>query len=160
MPLRRYRFPRRKYSLASLSHQIRVDFHQAVFQCLYSQCHTAQLGSALHSALSECSSFEGPLELPLLIRQQGLQKREKRYPGSNSSATVRGSGFASASSMHSASYCHGSVSGLASPRTRSHGGSHSHAGSVPGFRTTASVKSTNVRTAMAISAPGFTATAY
>lgn len=53
---------------------------QAVLQCLYSQCQTAQFGSALHHALSKCSSFEiGIADIsPPLLREQGLRKRNKR----------------------------------------------------------------------------------
>lgn len=53
---------------------------QAVLQCLYSQCQTAQFGSALHHALSKCSSLEkGIADIsPPLLREQGLRKRNKR----------------------------------------------------------------------------------
>lgn len=88
---------------------------QAVFQCLYSQCQTAQFGSALHHALAECSSFveDGSDILPHLIRHQGLRKRE-------SSLTGYASGYASASAVHSVYRRFASASAPANPRpTRS-----------------------------------------
>lgn len=53
---------------------------QAVLQCLYSQCQTAQFGSALHHALSKCSGLETGIAYlsPPLLREQGLRKRNKR----------------------------------------------------------------------------------
>lgn len=49
-------------------------------QCLYSQCQTAQFGSALHHALSKCSGLETGIAYlsPPLLREQGLRKRNKR----------------------------------------------------------------------------------
>ena len=51
--------------------------HQIVLQCLYSQCHTAQFGSALHHTLFECTKYPptSPDHLPPLLRHQGLRKR-------------------------------------------------------------------------------------
>lgn len=56
---------------------------QVVLQCLYSQCQTAQFGSALHHALSKCSSLETEIAdiSPPLLREQGLRKRNKRAVG-------------------------------------------------------------------------------
>ena len=50
---------------------------QTVLQCLYSQCHTAQFGSALHSTITRCSDYSSlvPDVLPPLIRHQGLRRR-------------------------------------------------------------------------------------
>ena len=88
---------------------------KAVFQCLYSQCQTAQFGSALHYALAECSSFttDGSENLPPLIRHQGLRKRESPLTG-------YASGYASASVVHSVYRRYASASAPANPRpTRS-----------------------------------------
>lgn len=51
--------------------------YQTVLQCLYSQCHTAQFGSALHHALSKCNEYPptSPNSLPPLFRHQGLHRR-------------------------------------------------------------------------------------
>lgn len=59
---------------------------QAVLQCLYSQCQTAQFGSALHHALSKCSSLETEIAdiSPPLLREQGLRKKNKRAVGDTS----------------------------------------------------------------------------
>lgn len=53
---------------------------QVVYQCLYSQCPTAQFGAALHHTLGFCSSQEERLEptatVPALLRHQNdLKKR-------------------------------------------------------------------------------------
>lgn len=88
---------------------------QAVFQCLYSQCQTAQFGPALHHALAECSRFveEGSEILPHLIRHQGLRKRESPLTG-------YASGYVSASVVHSVYRRFASASAPANPRpTRS-----------------------------------------
>lgn len=58
---------------------------QAVLQCLYSQCHTAQFGLALHFALTKCATYNnGPSALlpHLLIHQKNQQKRENHRTGS------------------------------------------------------------------------------
>lgn len=62
------------------SGEFRCLIFQAVLQCLYSQCQTAQFGSALHHALSKCSSLETGIAYlsPPLLREQGLRKRNKR----------------------------------------------------------------------------------
>ena len=62
------------------SGELRSLTFQAVLQCLYSQCQTAQFGSALHHALSKCSSLETEIAdiSPPLLREQGLRKRNKR----------------------------------------------------------------------------------
>lgn len=62
------------------SYEPRSLTFQAVLQCLYSQCQTAQFGSALHHALSKCSSLETEIAdiSPPLLLEQGLRKRNKR----------------------------------------------------------------------------------
>ncbi|KAI9875235.1 MAG: hypothetical protein M1830_008717 [Pleopsidium flavum] len=71
-------------------------FQSAVYQCLYSQCQTAQFGSALHYALSECSVYNaGDATIsPPLMRHDYLRKRQNYQAG-------YGSGHASGSAVHS-----------------------------------------------------------
>ena len=73
---------------------------QAVYQCLYSQCHTSQFGIALHHALGLCSKPKGAQttsSIPALIRQQeNLKKRGGMQSVSNSrSASVSNSNYRS-----------------------------------------------------------------
>lgn len=65
------------------SGEVRSLTIKAVLQCLYSQCQTAQFGSALHHALSKCSSLETEIAdiSPPLLREHGLRKRDKRTVG-------------------------------------------------------------------------------
>ncbi|MCJ1358806.1 MAG: hypothetical protein MMC33_008806 [Icmadophila ericetorum] len=60
------------------------EFQNAVLQCLYSQCHTAQFGLALHFALSKCADYNTGTSalLPRLIHQQDQQKRDSQRTGS------------------------------------------------------------------------------
>ncbi|KAI9813508.1 MAG: hypothetical protein M1832_006306 [Thelocarpon impressellum] len=55
-----------------------MDFQNAVFQCLYSQCQTAQFGSALHHAIAACplDDQEDSKAAPRLIRGARVRKRE------------------------------------------------------------------------------------
>ena len=48
-----------------------------MFQCLYSQCQTADFGSALHLAITQCSShdFMGSSFVPHILRQRGYEAR-------------------------------------------------------------------------------------
>ena len=88
---------------------------KAVLQCLYSQCPTAQFGSALHVALSECSSYitEGSAILPHLIRQQGLRKRDSYQSSQISGSKV---GHAPVSAGYSILRRSASVSAFVSSR--------------------------------------------
>jgi hypothetical protein len=54
---------------------------QSVFQCLYSQCDTAQFGSALHHAISQCSGTGGEflLTVPPVANHDVLRRREAQY---------------------------------------------------------------------------------
>ena len=79
---------------------------------MYSQCYTAQFGSALHFALSQCSSFETD-SLPHLIRQQRLRKRTG-YDSISSATSVHGS--ASTTTGHFSLYRHASISASVFPR--------------------------------------------
>ncbi|SLM38462.1 Extracellular membrane protein, CFEM domain [Lasallia pustulata] len=90
------------------------QFQNAVFQCLYSQCQTAQFGSALHHALAECSSFTSDVsDIPHLIRRRVHRKRDSPLTGYRS-------GYASASAVHSVYRRYASASAPANPRpTRS-----------------------------------------
>ena len=85
---------------------------QAVLQCLYSQCQTAQFGSALHHALSECSNYDldSSLDPPHLIRNQGLRKRQ---PFDSGLASL----YVSASGIQSVSRQNIGASGFAYSRT-------------------------------------------
>lgn len=68
---------------------------QAVLQCLYSQCQTAQFGSALHYAIAQCSENDSRSNdiLPALVRHKALHGRA--VPSMYASASV------SASAIHS-----------------------------------------------------------
>ena len=72
---------------------------KALFQCLHSQCPTAQFAPALHVVLSECSVYNtgNLVALPHLLRRQDLRERDEYY-----SSYVSGSstGHASASAVH------------------------------------------------------------
>ena len=104
---------------------------QAVFQCLYSQCQTAHFGSAIHSALMECSGPDTETHdvLPHLIRHQKSRKRHNTYsdPGSVLAPSY-GSGYSSASRTYYATTRHatGSASGYSRSRSASLGYKHSH----------------------------------
>ncbi|KAL2353730.1 hypothetical protein BJ546DRAFT_109054 [Cryomyces antarcticus] len=59
-------------------------FQNAVFQCLYSQCPTAQFGAALHHALSECpTDIFGGHAAPPLLRHDSINKRTANNHGYN-----------------------------------------------------------------------------
>jgi hypothetical protein len=84
------------------------SYPQVVYQCLHSQCQTAQFAPALHCALTEC--FSHSLETsntPRLIQQQHPRKRNPYHSVS---------GYASASAGPSG-YHHlrNSISGSAHP---------------------------------------------
>jgi len=106
------------------------EFQSAVFQCLHSQCQTAQFGSAIHSALMECSGADTETHnvLPHLIRHQKSRKRHNAYSDSGSVlATSYGSGYSSTSRTYSATFRHatGSASGYSRSRSASLGHNHS-----------------------------------
>jgi hypothetical protein len=54
---------------------------QSLFQCLYSQCDTAHFGSALHHAISQCSSLDSEiiLSIPRIPKHDVLRRREAEY---------------------------------------------------------------------------------
>ena len=88
---------------------------QTMLQCLYSQCQTAQFGSALHHALAICSPYgmDTVTNLPPLIRHQGLRKRQDQ------SSVFQGnqySTYLSASVAHPLSRRSASVSASSAPR--------------------------------------------
>ena len=103
---------------------------QAVFQCLYSQCQTARFGSAIHSALMECSGNDAETYdvLPHFIRHQKIHKRHVSYSDSGSMlAASHEPGYASVSGTYSATFRHatGSASGYSRSRSASLGHHHS-----------------------------------
>ena len=97
------------------SDQSTTDTIKTVFRCLYSQCQTAQFGSALHFTLIECvdHKVQNSMVVPKLIGQHDLRKRVEHYPGF-------GSMVSSASVIQSSQRRYASVSASTSARpTRS-----------------------------------------
>jgi len=122
------------------------EFQSAVFQCLYSQCQTAQFGIAVHSALLECSGIdvEAHAVLPHLIRHQKFRNRRNIYSGSGSVlATTLASGYASASRTYSATFRHATqaASGYWRSRSASSGHTFVHSRFAPEAFTTTSFAS-------------------
>lgn len=58
-----------------------TDYQFSVFQCLYSQCDTSHLNSALHHAISQCSNIESYIlpALPPVSNHELLRQREAEY---------------------------------------------------------------------------------
>lgn len=60
------------------------EYQNSVYQCLYSQCHTAQFANALHHTLAICSAEkktnkDAPqIHVPALIRQGDLRKKKRQ----------------------------------------------------------------------------------
>ena len=113
--LRGQRLPKSKLkAIEFVSTAPAANLSQAVYHCLYSQCQTAQFGTALHAALTQCSGItsEHAFLLPHLIRHQSSRTRQHSQSISGlGPATTPASGFHSISRIRSVVQHTGSLTG-------------------------------------------------